>query len=1072
MAWGRVRPWFAGLAVLATFPGLLEASPQPGVGVYWVALRLQPQEEIVRRTEEAARLQLELYESRYQSVAERAWFWPQAVEASYREWVEVQREVRRAAFEEIERVLRPEQEAVARLVESVGGRVLRRYSSISLLLVELPEGAAERVGQDDRVAGVWPDPGAMVLEEVRAEKPAEWMREASDQRWETIPRDPPGLSMGAGPLWDRGINGAGEWIALLCGGVDPRHPILRGVRMEGRSFLTWAKTWFTGFADQEDAFVEQSYPGSSFLGCTRPASVIAARGMEGGWENYRGVAWGVSGLMILKVIARFQSGTGYVGGLTVADSVDAWEWLVRNRPEVKLAVDKPRWVLEYYATTYDIFGAVQSEVSESQISQPTRQGELDRYASVPSLVAVAEVDVRGTRDRADDVLDRSSPRGPTTDGQRKPDLAVPAVGFWVAKPGSTELEALAQGEAEARSALAGAAALLRQAGVRRALELKALLINSTTRTQWSPEWGWGAVDVERAYAQRQGVVSGAVAPGSQAYYRGSVEGAFSTTLAWNRQVQMGEALARATPWPGCLANLDLRVYRESNGALLGASTSTVDAVERVLGNASGSVLVKVTHAGNACRNPEPFALAISQGTLVRLSGASLGVACAAPPQVVAGQPFTLTCTVRNAGDVGAVRVNGSLQLGAQSGVAQMGFGDVGAGGVSVRSVTVNAPGGAGTVTWRLEVNGTVLDDAVTVAASGNLNVVAAGSATGPVLALTPAQISLQARATDAPVSRTIRVANSGAGAMSWTATTNQAWLEVRPASGSGAGEVTVTVQPGLLALPLNVGQVTFAVAGLPSQVVTVIVELIGPPAPVPVITQVVNGATFTEGFAPGSWVTIRGQRLAPTTRIWRAEEIVEGRLPVELDGVRVNIGGRPAAVYYISPEQLNVQAPDEEGEGPVPVEVITPQGRAVATAERRSVAPGVFVYQAGGKTLVAALHANTAVLVAPVGLIPGYETRPARPGDVIQLYATGLGLNTNPRVASGRVPEGPAELLDVVNVWVGGQPARVLWKGLVSPGLYQINLEVPAAPEGDQAVEIQVRNSPRVRSQGVLPVGR
>jgi uncharacterized protein (TIGR03437 family) len=402
----------------------------------------------------------------------------------------------------------------------------------------------------------------------------------------------------------------------------------------------------------------------------------------------------------------------------------------------------------------------------------------------------------------------------------------------------------------------------------------------------------------------------------------------------------------------------------------------------------------------------------------------------------------------------------------------MGFGDVGAGGVSVRSVTVNAPGGAGTVTWRLEVNGTVLDDAVTVAASGNLNVVAAGSATGPVLALTPAQIYLQARATDAPVSRTIRVANSGAGAMSWTATTNQAWLEVRPASGSGAGEVTVTVQPGLLALPLNVGQVTFAVAGLPSQVVTVIVELIGPPAPVPVITQVVNGATFTEGFAPGSWVTIRGQRLAPTTRIWRAEEIVEGRLPVELDGVRVNIGGRPAAVYYISPEQLNVQAPDEEGEGPVPVEVITPQGRAVATAERRSVAPGVFVYQAGGKTLVAALHANTAVLVAPVGLIPGYETRPARPGDVIQLYATGLGLNTNPRVASGRVPEGPAELLDVVNVWVGGQPARVLWKGLVSPGLYQINLEVPAAPEGDQAVEIQVRNSPRVRSQGVLPVGR
>lgn len=1052
------------LACLGLFPACSSAQDRT-VRQYWVALRLQPQEEIVRRTEEAARLQLELYESRYQSVAERAWFWPQAVEASYREWVEVQREVRRAAFEEIERVLGPEQDAVARLVESVGGRVLRRYSSISLLLVELPEGAAERVGQDDRVAGVWPDPGAMVLEEVRAEKPAEGMREASDQRWETIPRDPPGLSMGAGPLWDRGINGAGQGIAVLSSGIRPDHPVFSGLRREGISFLREAQR-SPSFADDASPWVDL------IGGATGIASVMVGRGMPGGWENYRGVAWGASTLVNIKAAWRAAGQGGQFFATTVpVDLRDAWEWLVRYRPEVKLAWSLFPQLTEYYATTYDLFAPVRSgAVPESQWNRQDRSAEIEASeGGIPSLLTVAAMDARGTADRSDDVIAPASARGPGPGGMRKPDVAAPGWNLWMAASDSNQM-VLRNFTTAGPATVIGAAALLRQAGVQRSLELKALLINSTTRTQWSPEWGWGAVDVERAYAQRQGVVSGAVAPGSQAYYRGSVEGAFSTTLAWNRQVQVGDP--NNIPWPGCLANLDLRVYRESNGALLGASTSTADAVERVLGNASGSVLVKVTHAGNACRNPEPFALAISQGTLVRLSGASLGVACAAPPQVVAGQPFTLTCTVRNAGDVGAVRVNGSLQLGAQSGVAQMGFGDVGAGGVSVRSVTVNAPGGAGTVTWRLEVSGTVLDDAVTVAASGNLNVVAAGSATGPVLALTPAQIYLQARATDAPVSRTIRVANSGAGAMSWTATTNQAWLEVRPASGSGAGEVTVTVQPGLLALPLNVGQVTFAVTGLPSQVVTVIVELIGPPAPVPVITQVVNGATFTEGFAPGSWVTIRGQRLAPTTRIWRAEEIVEGRLPVELDGVRVNIGGRPAAVYYISPEQLNVQAPDEEGEGPVPVEVITPQGRAVATAERRSVAPGVFVYQAGGKTLVAALHANTAVLVAPVGLIPGYETRPARPGDVIQLYATGLGLNTNPRVASGRVPEGPAELLDVVNVWVGGQPARVLWKGLVSPGLYQINLEVPAAPEGDQAVEIQVRNSPRVRSQGVLPVGR
>jgi len=559
-------------------------------------------------------------------------------------------------------------------------------------------------------------------------------------------------------------------------------------------------------------------------------------------------------------------------------------------------------------------------------------------------------------------------------------------------------------------------------------------------------------------------------PGSRVYCRGSAEGAFSTTLAWNRQVQRGDP-GRA-PWPGCLANLDLRVYREVNGSLLGASTSAIDAVERVLGSFSGPVLLKVTHAGNPCRDSESFALAISQGRLERLNGASLEASCAAPPQVVAGQPFTLSCTVRNAGDLGAMRVNGSLQLGPQSGAAQFGFGDLSPETSSTRSVTLTAPTAAGTVAWRLELSGTALDDPVGSSVGGNLTVVAAGAATRPVLALSPTQVVLQVRGTDAPVSRTIRLANSGSGTMNWTATSNRACLDVRPRSGSGPAEVTLTVQPGLLPLPLNDGQVTFSVAGLPSQSVSVIVELIGPPATGPVITEVVNGASFAEGFAPGSWVTIKGARLAPDRRIWRDDEIVEGLLPMELDGVRVNIGGRPAAVYYISPEQLNVQAPEEEGEGPVPVEVITPQGRAVATGLRRSVAPGIFVYQAAGRTLVAALHANSTVLVAPAGLIPGYETRPARPGDLIQLYATGLGTNTIPRVAAGRALEGPAELLDDVNVWIGGRPARVLWKGLISPGLYQINLETPEAPEGDQPVEVQVRGSPRVRATGVFTVGR
>ena len=1043
---------------------------------YWIALRLQPQEEILRRVEEAAQLQLELYESRHRDALERFWFWPQALEPSYRDWVEAQRAVREAAFAEIERILGPVQDELANLVEGLGGRVLRRYYSISLLLAELPEGAVERLAQDDRVAGVWPDFGAVSLAddgEAAAGKPERSLREAFDPRFQTGPRDPAGLSMGAGPLWDRGINGAEQWIAMISSGVNANHPVFRGLRMEHLSQLRLAQR-SPDFADDSSPLVDR------IGGATAIASLMVGRGMPGEWQNYRGVAWGAPTLVNIKAAYRKRLAEGgYTETAVSQDLFDAWEWLVRRRPEVKLVWSLFHLFTEYYATTYDLLAAVRSgSVPESQWNRPDRSGELGAdEGALPSLLTVAALDARGTADRADDVVAAASARGPGPEGSRKPDVAAPAVNLWAAAHDSNDM-VLRNFTSAGPANVLGAAALLRQAGVgvRQPLELKALLINSARGTQWNREWGWGAVDLERAYAQRQGVVSGSVSPNSRVYYRGSVEGAFAATLTWNRRVDVG-SLERA-PWPGCLANLDLRAYRETPAALLGASTSTVDAVERIFANASGSVLLKVTHAGNPCRSPERFALAISQGTLTRLSGPSLNLSCAPPPQVVAGRPFTLTCTVRNAGDLGLVRVNGALQLGAQSGAAQMGFGDVGPAAHSVVSVTLDAPATAGTVPWRLEVSGSVLEDSVRASVGGNLNVVAAGAATGPVPALTPAEISLQVRATDAPVSRTVRIANSGAGTMNWTASTDQPWLVVRPGSGSGAADVTVTIQPGLLGQPLNLGQVTFAVPGLPTLSVRVLVELIGAPATSPVITEVVNGASFAEGFAPGSWVTIRGQRLAPTRRIWREEEILEGRLPVELDGVRVNIGGRPAAVYYISGEQLNVQAPEEEGDGPVQVEVITPQGRAVATAERRSVAPGIFVYQAGDRTLVAAVHAlrpdeePRAVLVAPVGLIPGYETRPARPGDVIQLYATGLGMNTKPRVAAGRVLTEPAELLDEVRVWVGGETARVLWKGLVSPGLYQINLEIPAAPEGDQRVEIQVRDSPRVPALGVLTVGR
>ena len=123
------------------------------------------------------------------------------------------------------------------------------------------------------------------------------------------------------------------------------------------------------------------------------------------------------------------------------------------------------------------------------------------------------------------------------------------------------------------------------------------------------------------------------------------------------------------------------------------------------------------------------------------------------------------------------------------------------------------------------------------------------------------------------------------------------------------------------------------------------------------ITSVVNGASFEPGIAPGSWVTIFGEGLAPTARIWRDDEIVGGVLPTSLDGVQVLINGKPAAIFFISPGQLNVQAPDDTTLGPVSVEVVQESGASVTTsADLQKASPAFFLFNPEGRRFLAAVH--------------------------------------------------------------------------------------------------------------------
>ncbi len=215
---------------------------------------------------------------------------------------------------------------------------------------------------------------------------------------------------------------------------------------------------------------------------------------------------------------------------------------------------------------------------------------------------------------------------------------------------------------------------------------------------------------------------------------------------------------------------------------------------------------------------------------------------------------------------------------------------------------------------------------------------------------------------------------------------------------------------------------------------------------------VVNAASFVPIVSPGSWATIFGQNLAaiaPPGRGWLAEEIVDGALPTSLEGVTVHVAGKPAAISFVGPGQINIQIPDAVPVGRVSIRVAGPTGSSESEAVVQSIAPALFTTRIGNRDVLVAIHADG----TPVGW-PGQMPRatPARGDETISLYGTGFGLTDPPR-ESGRLVE-MAPLASFI-ARIGDVAASSDFGGMVGPGLYQFNIRVPLNLSGDQVVFIE-----------------
>ncbi len=216
----------------------------------------------------------------------------------------------------------------------------------------------------------------------------------------------------------------------------------------------------------------------------------------------------------------------------------------------------------------------------------------------------------------------------------------------------------------------------------------------------------------------------------------------------------------------------------------------------------------------------------------------------------------------------------------------------------------------------------------------------------------------------------------------------------------------------------------------------------------------------TPRISAGTWLQVFGSNLAATTRSWEARDFQGARAPNVLDGVSVRINGTLAPISYISPGQINVQAPDSV----VPRALVTLEvvnGAATSnrvTLDGLTASPALLttpLFLIGGKQYLTALHSDLKAYVGRPNLIGGEYFRPARPGDTLVLYAVGCGA-TNPPTPAGQTVSVGNPLAQELQVTFGGTPA--ISRGYLEPGsvgLCRFDVSVPDV-RGDALGDISI----------------
>ncbi len=412
---------------------------------------------------------------------------------------------------------------------------------------------------------------------------------------------------------------------------------------------------------------------------------------------------------------------------------------------------------------------------------------------------------------------------------------------------------------------------------------------------------------------------------------------------------------------------------------------------------------------------------------------------------VAGQQVNWTVT-----PVGAASLSGtttSTDVNGQTAVTAT-FSGTASGAVQITATCPACPAGARSVTFSAT--------AVPLVTLSGIQVVSGDNQTAIVNTVFSLPLVVQVNVSNGQGAANIGVQFSVTGPASLSSSTvntdSNGRAQVSVTAGATAGPVTVT-----------------ATVGAFTQTFSLTVSPAVPPGPTLTASSFYNGADFKAGsISPCSIATIIAPGLAPGIQGVVTPGSLIGALPYLLASDAVSFNGTAAPIFNVAnaggQEQITVQVPCEVTPSSAVTVAVTVGAAPTATVSVPVLAASPGIFQTAMSDGV-----SRAVIVRPDGSFVSL-TNPARRGETVRAYATGLGV-TAPTVGTNATAIPGADaivqgmlIIGVTNTAGQGEGVRVS-TARVAPdliGVFEIPFQMPADAATGNNVSFSI---------GVIPVG-